>query len=416
MRISSRYIVLFITALVRCAREDADSGSPPKSTVRIEGWSPQQSTPAGQGIALAAPPLDADGPEILCLHDVWKAGNRQKFVDALKNSYPYSAHFPTDENTLPTDNTDAAGQPVMPRTTAPCATPTAQTGLADLLSCLRTNCSTVPGSDSGMLTSSDCANTMCVGPGLGLVKADPRCFACAYSHLEVTFLQSNQSCTQDLNSDLRYAGENGTLLLSKLPLANAAMYVLPSSQRRQVAIAATATADNGAAVDIYCAELTYPITSLLLPYSGQYGAGNTGNGYTNEQLLQAQKLAQWASSRSVGKKAVLIGEVWGSQAYQAAGQEIVAANSSLASLESLLKTFTEAPPADYTPACTSCPNAWNKNTAEPWWSEHVFLQGIPTASVSAATVTRSELVTTANGQPAPAAQSYGFRVTLQLTP
>jgi len=136
------------------------------------------------------------------------------------------------------------------------------------------------------------------------------------------------------------------------------------------------------AYDVYCGNVTTGQSQV--PYSGAYGATNTG--WYDENALQIAKLVAEIPTRSGAAKAIVMGNFNTSEAYSDpnSGKPLVAAlNPDL--LATLRQTFAEAVPTTngFLPQCNYCPtNPYNTDITDAGtWTDRIFLLNIPASKV-----------------------------------
>jgi len=365
-------------------------------------------------LAAALPATDAD---VVCLQEVWRQSDKDLLLDATSEAFPYSVAFTHDLDTSIDDAADQNGDVPPAPTTPPCASLT--TDLEDALTCLRESCSTVPGSDDGQTTSTDCAESECIGVVASLLlSSDPdalRCYACIATSLPTeTFGDIRDLCTTEPNAGLAFGGQSGVVLLSKLPLSNERAWVLPGTWNRRVVVSATATLSNHATVDVHCNHLTPIFDSTAYPYTGSYGEGDVGaDGWAAEQLLQADKLVAYVGESE--SPAIVLGDFNASHDYPEDGRIVVGEGT--ATLDRLEEAFTPAVASGYEPICTFCPdNPLNTPETSPEWIDHIFLANVPASAVKSTERTRADSSVTVEGGSVPLSDHYGLRSVVSIAP
>lgn len=269
-------------------------------------------------------------------------------------------------------------------TTSPCGAAELEPDFSAGIDCLRENCSTVPGDESGQATSTSCAQAKCLAQVTSLLfgdEAQKRCYACLAVNLpSESFADIRNLCINEVNADLAFKGQSGVMILSKHPLSNADDYVMPGTYNRRILAAATATLPNGATVDVHCNHLTPIFDSITQPYTGSYGMGLEGPaGWAAEQLLQAGKLVEYVKQHSGTRPAFILGDFNASRDYPDATPPIVGEGPE--TLELLEGTFNAALPADYQPVCTYCDTNANTSTDNPSWIDHIYTYNIDPSAV-----------------------------------
>jgi endonuclease/exonuclease/phosphatase family metal-dependent hydrolase len=362
--------------------------------------------------ALATNPSD-----VVCVQEAWRQSDKDMIKAAAATRFPHAASMLTDLSTPVdpvTSDCEIAPAPTMP----PCADAEVMMRLDAALTCLQNSCSTVPGSADGFTTTTDCAQTACGAPAAGLLLGGPaalQCFGCLAPQLPVeSFASMRNLCTTEINAGLAFRGENGLMILSRFPLSNTKMTVLPGTWNRRIVLQSTVTLENGTSVDVYCNHTSAIFDGLAFPYTGRYGCGKTGaEGWAQEQKTQSQKLIEVVGASSATRPAVILGDFNSSRA--APGVEAEAPEN----LDLLTSAFTLAAPPSFTPVCTLCPDN-NVAGAEtpPVWIDHIFVKNIPLSAVKSLERTYTERTVTVAGQPGPVNLSdhYGVRAVITITP
>jgi endonuclease/exonuclease/phosphatase family metal-dependent hydrolase len=363
--------------------------------------------------------LDAD---VVCLEEVWRQSDKDLLADAVSAEFPYSASFTHDLDTAIDDATDQNGDVPPAPTTAPCASDVLRPLLDTALGCLRESCSTVPGSDDGQTTSTDCAEAECF-PSVAdlLLSEDPdalRCYACIATSLPTeTFGDIRDLCTTEPNAGLAFRGQSGVMILSKHPLSDEGAIVLPGTWNRRAIAYATATLPNDAAVDLYCNHLTPIFDSTAYPYTGQYGQGEiSAAGWEAEQTLQAEKLVARVGEQSGDGAAIVLGDFNASRGYSEDGSVVVAAEG-VGTLDVLDAAFVPAIASDYEPICTFCPdNPLNTPDTPPTWIDLVYLANVPATAVRSTERNLFEASVTTPDGAVPLSDHYGLRAVVSIGP
>ena len=340
--------------------------------------------------------------DILCLQEVWNEADKDAIRAAAIGNFPYIIWFVDDLDTQLDDPTDQNGQVPPPYTTVPCPDDVeVQPGLtiADQMNaaidCVRDGqdlqgnyCSTIPGSDQGRTTSTDCAAEAClfeVGDLVFGTAQQQRCYACLATQLPTdTFGTIRQRCPTVINQELAFQGQNGVMILSRYPLTNAVNWVIPGTWNRRVILSATAELPNGTGLDVFCNHLTPIFSGITFPYTGQYGDGMSGaNGWEAEQFLQAEKLIAHVQKVSGNKPAVILGDLNAGRGYFDDPNNLIFPEGE-ATLNLLEGTFTPAYATNYTPACTFCqdnPVAGVEREGTVW-IDHIQMYNLPASAVT----------------------------------
>ena len=327
--------------------------------------------------------------DIVCLQEVWRDSDKDAIAAAAKARFPYAVSFKTTLDTPLDDPTDQNGQIPPAPTEAPCAQTTQKDKLINVINCVQQKCSTIPGSQQGMTTSTECVIAECITEATALLYGDPntatadrKCYGCAATLLPTdTFQQMLETCTTNKNAGLAFDGQSGVMILSKFPLQNVEQRVIPGTWNRRTILRATANLPSGVAVDVYCNHLPSVFYQPAFPYTGEYGMGETDyKGWQNELMLDAQKLIAWVESKSGSNKAIVLGDFNASPELKDQGIEPDGADA----YAYLASKLTEAVPAGFKPACTYCGKTTNP-LAGPngpnTWIDHVFIRNIPVSDV-----------------------------------
>jgi hypothetical protein len=386
---SFRWLTLLALAPVLTAAACSSKTAPkPTDPVAFVAWDTYLDTAVDHsfkarhdGVVRALGGIDAD---VACITGVYRESDKALVRDAVQAVLPYSAWVTTSLDSAPNDPADQNGNVPPAPTAAACAPPDIAPALDTGLACVIANCSTIPNSDQGYVSGYDCMYSKCLSDAAALL-ANKRCFNCAFEQIEdKTIAQMKSECTTDPKAQFALEGQNGIVLLSKQPLANPELYVLPSTYGRRGILRASITTPKGSDVDVYCAELTGLYQGLTNPYSGDYGEGDTGDeGWVNENAYQVQQMLSWVEAKSPNAFAVVLGNIRGSvEVDDASGKAIVVGNNGDEAIKSIESKLTPSVAAGYPPACTECPeNGWNANV-DPTWGIHIYQKGIPADHVS----------------------------------
>lgn len=395
---------IFRPQIVACNENDGDgvlatcqtSLPPPKSDVVVDvfaaelagAFSPfeEERRPA---VRDAIAQLDGD---VLCVADVARAEDRDAIVAAAEDKYPYSVQMQYDESTPFTDARDSSGTvPQVPQY-PPCTPTPAQPTLEQIavagFQCIIDNCSDT-GDELGSAISVDCATAGCaeyLGQMLDGGFDHHRCLLCieaAVNSYEPIGAYRDR-CFQDPGAGWIFRGQGYLTLLSRYPFAPDSVegFVYPSTLVRRSVM--KATVEIGEGVDVYCTDFS-DIYGAIVPYGGLYGKGDpSSQGWANEQLLQAQRLTEFVSSRSSGRRAIIAGALSASREYRnQQNQILVNSNQGAATLDLLEQTFRLAIAPGYIPGCTECAVNPLVGGAPPGtWSSHILLYGFDEGAVS----------------------------------
>lgn len=349
--------------------------------------------------------------DIMCLTEVNRKEDRQAIIDAAKESFPFAYQVDSDLETPFSDPTDLNGNTPTPPNTPPCAG--SEEALAAALQCGRERCSTVP-DGSGIANDGDCISSQCVAALSGMVlSTDPatrRCYNCATSGIlsGETWDTISTTCRTNAKADYVFRGQTPSLILSKYPLTRTEAHQLPATSFRRAVLAATLELEAGVELDYYCAHFSveqsqaYPYTGLY----GEYSAGDSAQGWHQEQALQVKQLIDFVKRRSGDRRAIIAGDFETSLAVPESN--IVDRNPAV--VERLRSNFQLAVPATYTPICTTCEptrNPYNSGSAG-FWEHAVYLHNFgPDASVSAGLFFTDPAVTSGSIT-GPLSPSFGF--------
>jgi endonuclease/exonuclease/phosphatase family metal-dependent hydrolase len=371
--------------------------------------------------------------DIICLQEVSTQADKDMIRDGALTSFPYVVSIETDLDTPVDDPTDQNGKVPPAPTTVPCPVDvdggegtTVAEQMHAALNCIRDGeddegnaCSTIPGSDDGQTTSTSCAADACTGAIIGLIYGNPqeqRCYSCVATQLpDETFGTIRERCQTIVNQELPYRGQNSLMILSRYPLKNETVWVLPATWSRRVVLSSTAELPNGAELDVFCNHLGFISDSLTFPYTGPYGDGMTGAaGWEAEQFLQAQKVIAHVQRTSPDRPAIVLGDFNASRADPDHGIN----PEGEATRDLLEQAFTPAYVEDYVPVCTFC--STNPLTAHAsgtdFWFDHVLLHNLPKEVVTA-TERRfddNSAVDIGGGESIPLSDHYGMHSEIEV--
>ncbi len=353
--------------------------------------------------------------DLICLTEVGRKADRDALIATAKIAYPYAVTATTDLNTQPTDPTDQNGRTPAVPTIPPCKGPVDPQLVDDAYQCMVDKCDSKLGDPAGVLAGgSDCISSKCASKFIPLLDGDrnhARCFGCIIVNATsyTSFADSKNNCNTDAHNPYNFAGETPSMILSRYPLSNPDVYVLPSWLYRRSVLFAKVELEQGTSVDFYCAQLSSPLLDALLPYAGDYSNGNDATGYDVEQLLQVKRTIDYVKTKSAGRPAILAGD-WHASEMQASP---VLDDLNPEVFKTLRAAFTEALPSGYQRSCTYCPlaqNAYNGDKSYAWLD--AFLYGFPDRATTDAaiffdqrTVTLSDGTTKGN-----LSQTFGFNV------
>jgi endonuclease/exonuclease/phosphatase family metal-dependent hydrolase len=373
--------------------------------------------------------------DILCLQEVWDETDKDAIRAAAMANFPYIIWFLDDLDTPLDDATDQNGQVPPAPTTVPCPDDVEfepGISIADQMNtaidCVRDGsdlqgnpCSTIPGSDEGRTTSTECAAEACLFEVAGLIagtEQEQRCYACLATQLPTdTFGTIRGRCPTVINQELAFQGQNGVMILSRYPLSNAVNWVIPGTWNRRVILSATAELPNGTDLDVFCNHLTPIFSGITFPYTGQYGDGNlvAADAWEAEQFLQAEKLIAHVQNVSGSRPAVILGDLNAGRGYFDDPNNFIFPEGE-PTLNLLEATFTPAYATDYVPACTFCQEnpVAGVEREETVWIDHIHMYNVPATAVTATERTFDQNVLTvpdgAGGtMDIPLSDHYGMR-------
>lgn len=370
--------------------------------------------------AAMGPALAADTSDVICVQEAWLESDKEAIATAVRARFPYVARWQHSLETAVDSEIDPMC-PVVPESTgAPCASMGSQTSLNAGLSCLTRNCSTMPNSEMGQTTSTSCAQAMCVGEVANLITTGAeglRCYGCLAPNLPTeTFASIRSQCTTNPRAGLAFGGQSGVMILSRYPLSNTEVRVMPGTWNRRVIARATVNVPGRAPVNVYCNHLTPVFNSIAFPYTGRYGCGETGPlGWESEQRAQARRLAQYVTATAGANPAVIAGDFNAGPEQMAAGRPTIQAEAE-DTFNDLRTQFTHAVAANYVPSCTYCGDNFLTGGTDPVWIDHVFLRNLSASSVLSTERTHVEASVAVPTAPnrVPLSDHYGLRVTLRL--
>lgn len=364
--------------------------------------------------------------DILCLQEVWEQADKDAMRDALMTEFPYAVYFFNDIDDELDDATDQNGQIPPARSTVPCpedveSSPGVSVSdeMDDAIDCIRDACSTIPGSDEGRATSRSCAQDECLESVLGLVfgnEQQQRCYTCIATQLPTeTFGRMRETCPTLVNQLYGFRGQNDLMIVSRYPLKNEQVWLVPGGWGNRAILSATAELPNGSELDLFCNHLIVVSRSQARPYTGQYGNGKTGpEGWEEELFLQTQKLIARVESVSQDRPAIILGDMNSGHAYPA--EEVF--EEAERAIDLLESSFTPAYTDDYVPLCTYC-NTNPLNNFGPErsrWIDHILLHNLRAEAVKATqrTFDDDEAVDVGDGVRVPMSDHYGLRSVIEV--
>ncbi len=234
-------------------------------------------------VGLLTSALAAFDTDVLCLQEVWRAGDQASFRSALAGAFPFLAEAPFRQKF-------ASQSPACELN-----------DFEPIASCLLSNC---------LLTGRDlveCGVNECTGEVEALAANDPQCAAAVFAQIgrsssEIFELQDELLSGSQRAGLFAFDGSSGTLLFSKFPLSN--IQVLDffdiSTSSRRVALFATVTS-NGVSQNVGCTHLTSNLEGLL-PYTGSFGS------WEEEARAQAGNLVEFSEAYAGGNPVFLAGD------------------------------------------------------------------------------------------------------------
>ncbi len=423
------------SVLALCADAPAETFTVDTVDVQLDGllFAPveQERRPA----ALAA--VGALTSDYVCVTNLYQQSDKDTILSAGKGQFPYSYSPSLGETTAATNPDNLAGMPYMPPSTPPCASST--TNMNALVDCVRDNCSTMSGCETAIASEDviNCLSGTCLSQSAALLNGnanDNGCFGAVLASFNSyeTMASTRMRCTSDPSAGLSFRGASGLLMISRRPLTNTQVFVLPPITAWQTTILrATTTLDNGASVDLYCATGRSVMTDCTLA-KYQTAVSNNADGTpakdciqgsSNEQLLYAIRTRDWVAATSgiARNRAILSGDFYSGPAYQNSIQALQPDNFGV-----LSAVFSLGTAASFTPECTDCATnplrtpPGGQPTGNNTWTRFNLLQNIPITDVQSNLVFLKDPVVSAmpgNGSTkVPISSYYAFRSVLSIRP
>lgn len=379
-------------------------------------------------IKSASLPVLQSPSDIMCLIEL---DFRSDITSIIKNAgpidggmpgrFPYSYWAKTSVTTPATYPNEQNGSPP-PQPTIPCSM-VPMDKVNAVFDCMINNCNTNPGDPTGTLPgSTDCLSAKCAADFLPFkfMASTPgynACFDCIidYAASDQPYNVGQQACTSIAEAPFGFDGQVSQLILSRYPLLDSDVLILPSTQYRQAVLYSRVQLEDQQ-VDFYCGFFTSTLIAQDLPYVGPYGndgdpnSPNTGGAYANEQLLQAQDLIQWVQKKSNGgdgrpaRPAIIVGDWRSSVGVPDAGPPgpgIFAPPIDL--VPETVKTlangqgWTLVSAQNWTPQCTYCPqseNPLNLGQSVGYFMAQPFLYNWGSPTQAAAAVQEQRLLYT----------------------
>jgi hypothetical protein len=227
----------------------------------------------------------------------------------------------------------------------------------------------------------------------------------------------------DPKARFAFDGEPGLVVLSHYPIDGASLRLLPSTSWQRAVLRAPVLLPNGVPMDFYCTSLSEFPQPALIPYTGPYGNGQTGEAaVVEEALLQVSRVAGFVADESAGARPIVAGEFYAGPAYALAGQAVLEEKRPDV-YAALIAAFQPLVPAGYQPACTLCaanPVLGSPDLGGPTgsWTTHIVGSGVLVGSAVSTSVTFADpaLDATVNGQTVtlPVSPHYGLRSVLRV--
>jgi hypothetical protein len=218
------------------------------------------------------------------------------------------------------------------------------------------------------------------------------------------------------------------MIISKYPLVNTDVLVLPSTfYRRTILYAQLQLEDQN--VDFYCGFLSTTLNASALPYVGNYGNGSTDSqtAYDNEQVFEAQQLINYVNTKSgtgtTGSPAVIVGD-WRSSIGISADAGVVSppgtflpnelngTMGTMALLQGPSNWAFAVGPAPWGAQCNFCPQAENPyNLTDSYFVVQPILANWPiNSTISESLLYTAGAVDIDGGQQGPVSPYYGLNI------
>lgn len=371
------------------------------------------------------PAIDAD---VLVVAGVWSEKDKEDYAAAASAAFPYSYYPKTDLVTPFTDPRDANGNVPPAYEEPPCALVLAE--LEAALDCARDHCTDGGTEDSLLVTegTTACLTKHCFGNLIALSSPEGNpCWSCLLTFAQSyhTIGETRHSCSTDPLARFAYDGSHGTLVLSKYPLTDSSINVLPATYWRAALLGTTVVFGESRAVDLYAGGLTYLNEDCLTrPYTGHYGLGEEcPDAYFHEMMLQSDRVLAWIDERSSkrGRRSIVVLDTDTGIDF---GQGLTPRNPE--AYEKLAAVLSLAVAPDYVPACTFCADnplvtpPGTEPTGVNTWTQLIFRQNLPITAVLSTdrflTEAKYEYADGDNSYLIPPSYYYGLRSRIRLTP
>lgn len=379
--------------------------------------------------------------DVLCVTEMFPPTVTAKLKNASSDIFKYRK-FSDDVPAEATfgDLTDQRGNlPEYPPVACPDDLGTEMDGF---LSCIESLDCVAPDSSSGEhhflgtgIEASSCI-FQCTSEGYPLLARGTaeayQCYMCAIAHLSgyESVEATRTACTEssDHPDHMTFGGRTGLAVLSRYPLGDPELLLLPSTNWQRAAMRVPVTLPNGAVMDFWCGQLRYPNTEDYLPYGGPYGMGLLkGEGSAEEQRLEIERLIDQVdlqADESGSATVVALGTYCGPEVLSDDGNDILVAGLLPQNYQLMSGHWPELLAHDYETACTYCDQSSNPLNSggvdSRFWSTHLFGRNIDEKSVLSTERTFMDPVVTIKmpGQEpfdAPASQNFGLRSSVRVT-
>lgn len=358
--------------------------------------------------------------DIVCLQEVWREEDKRMIRTAAQARFPHAVSAQHNQDTMVNLDLDPMCTVPPEPTTAPCAGAAVRMTFESGLRCLAQNCSTMPGNEMGQTTSTACARMRCFGDVSALLFGDAegkRCYGCVAPNLPTeTFASIRSLCTTNPRGDLAYGGQSGVMILSRHPLTNTEVKVIPGTWNRRAILRATATIPGRGAVQVYCNHLTPVFDDVAFPYTGRHGCGMTDRaGWATEQAAQARALVSYVTQSAGNGRAIILGDF--NTGPDVAGAQPITGEAPDTYVY-LRSQLTPALPANHQAFCTYCRENPITGATDSVWIDHIFLRGFPAGATRSFARTYADTPVTVTGTPnrVPISDHYGVRAVVSLAP
>jgi endonuclease/exonuclease/phosphatase family metal-dependent hydrolase len=363
--------------------------------------------------------------DFLCLLEVARDADKEEIAAAGRaGELKFSVVPKTDLDTKPTDARDRNGQVPPASTTPACGGSVKPADVQAFFKCVVDNCSTVPGDSKGILQGTpQCIPNSCTVPAIPLYSGnleEQRCFSCALTQILslATFDQARELCTTDPRDMFAFGGQAPSMFLSRLPIVNSEVYVLPSTNFRRVAIRSEVELERGKLIDVYCVHPSALLDDKQIPYAGNYAnlaERERVDPYWQESNLQAQRLVDWVKQKSGDRPVIFTGDFSASakpNPPDPGAPEMTEVNPE--HYVPYQQAFKEPFPPNWFPKCNRCASNPYNNPNQNLWVIRTFTLNMGENPAVAAQMlyTGLEAVTLTNGNKGALSNSFGYRLEL----